>query len=146
MEMPWVWRRGYSRHREREFIFSHFREWRVFQLHHLLLLYKLIFIWTGVLSGRVGLKRQMKIDGVGCQPSSRRWTWKKTIKFGLALLACQQGRTCMTTVAIFDSFHGFHVGGGNCGFTLRIFDFRNSHIKNTSKISMIVKFIKWASD
>ncbi len=56
-ETPWIWRQGYSRHRDREFIFSLSREWRVFILHHLLLGFLLMFIWTGIKSGRVMLQR-----------------------------------------------------------------------------------------
>jgi hypothetical protein len=46
-EMPWIWRRGNSRHRDREFIFSLSREWCVFILH-LLLGFILVFIWTEI--------------------------------------------------------------------------------------------------
>ncbi len=47
-EMPWIWPRGNSRHRDREFIFSLSRERRVLILLHLRLGLILIFIWTGI--------------------------------------------------------------------------------------------------
>ncbi len=52
-EMPWIWQRGNSRHRDRELIFSLSREWRVLNLHLLMFSLILIFFWTGNESGRV---------------------------------------------------------------------------------------------
>ncbi len=46
-ETPWIWHRGNSRHRCREFIFSLSQELRIFFLHLRLRLI-LIFIWTGI--------------------------------------------------------------------------------------------------
>jgi hypothetical protein len=47
-EMPWIWHRGNSRHRDREFIFSLSRQWRILNLHLLVAGFLLIFFWTGI--------------------------------------------------------------------------------------------------
>ncbi len=86
-ETPWIWRRGNSRQRDREFIFSLSWEWRVLNLHlHLLFRFLLIFIWTGIESGRVLLKRVTPplINSIRW-PSSQRWTWKQAINSGWRL-------------------------------------------------------------
>ena len=62
------------------------------------IIYKLVFIWTGVLSGRLGLKTQTPtiINGVHCRPCSRSWTWIRVIKSGWRLLTYHQGRIWLT--------------------------------------------------
>ena len=99
-ETPWIWRREYSRHRDREFIFSPSRDWRNSHLHHHHSMFILIlfFIWTGVESGWVMLKRQTTslINSVRW-PSNRRWTWNRAIKFGWPVNS-QQRQICMTTL------------------------------------------------
>ena len=102
-EMPWIWHRAYLRHRKQEFICSHSQGWRHFQqLHHHLksIIYKLVFIWTGVLSGRLELKTQTPtiINGVHCRPCNRSWTWIRVIKSGWRLLTCHQRRIWLTVL------------------------------------------------
>ncbi len=98
-EMPWIWRRGNSRHRDREFIFFHSRGWRVLYLHLLMLGFLLIFFWTGNQLGRVMFERKTPplINWVRL-PSSQRWTWKQAIKSGCRfLIILVHPRTCMST-------------------------------------------------
>ncbi len=101
-ETPWIWHRGYSRHRDREFIFSLSRELRVFIHLHLMLIFIPIFIWTGRKSGRVLFKRTLQrtppLFNLVRWPSSRRWTWKKAINFGWRLVIVPDLCFCMTTV------------------------------------------------
>ncbi len=56
-ETPWICGRGNSRHRDREFIFSLSRDWRILNLHLFMLIFILFFFWTGIESGRVMFKR-----------------------------------------------------------------------------------------
>jgi hypothetical protein len=76
-ETPWICGRGNSRHRDREFIFSLSRERCILNLHRFIL----IFIWTGIQSGRVMFTSITLINTVRCL-SSGRWTWKKAINSG----------------------------------------------------------------
>ncbi len=98
-ETPWIWHRGYSRHRGREFIFSLSRELRIFFLHLLMLGFILFFIWTDIEWGRVLLTRETApfIKGIRW-PSSRRWTCKKAMKSGCRLFILVQTRIWLTTV------------------------------------------------
>ncbi len=99
-ETPWIWHRGYSRPRDREFIFSLSRDRRVFHLHLLLLIFILFFIWTGIESGRVKFTRitSPSINIFQCL-CIRRWTCKKVIESGWRLIILLvHPRICMTTV------------------------------------------------
>ncbi len=98
-ETPWIWPRGNSRHRDREFIFSLSRQWRVLHLH-LMLIFGLVFIWMGITSGRVVLTRiTAPLINIIRWPSSRRWTWKRAINSGCRLnIMGVHPRICMTTV------------------------------------------------
>ncbi len=74
-ETPWIWHRGNSRHRDREFIFSLSRELRILDLQvNLGLSFILILIWTGIKSGLAKFTRE-KAPALINQvrwPSSRR--------------------------------------------------------------------------
>ena len=99
METQWIWRRGYSRHHGREFIFSHLLDWRIFRLHHLWFIYKFGFISMADESGRVMLKKQIRLlIKTISWPSSRRWIWKKGIKSGWWLIPYYQGFHYLTAV------------------------------------------------
>ena len=108
METPWIWCRGYSRHRGREFIFSHLRDWRIFRLHHLWFICKFDFISMADESGRVMLKKQIRsLIKTTSWTSSRRWTRKKGIKSGWWLIPYHQGFLYMTAVPTTAHFTGF---------------------------------------
>jgi hypothetical protein len=99
-EMPWIWRQGNSRHRDREFIFSLSRERRILNLHHILFICIRLFIWTGIESGRVMLKSiTPPLIKIVRWLSSRHWNWKQAIESGCRLnILMVQPRFCMTSV------------------------------------------------